>query len=517
MNVTMRSVSAAARLLARRNSRSSCRPQPQLSFIEQPLPVVPNRGSSYRFLSTSTPATSSSAITPATAGGGEGDSNLPSKEYTQLIDFRIAAKVEGEESHVATIELQPGEILRAESGAMLYMTQGVVMETKMAGASAAFTRMLTGQNVFLTDFHYDGTGSTPGNTSSGTVCLGTDFPSKIMRFNLQECPNGNLICQRGAFLAGNPSVNIEMEFTKSFSAGFFGGQGFVLQKLSGEGDVLVKGGGTVVNKELKDGETLRVASGSIVAFESTIEYDVAMMPGIQNAMFGGEGLFVTTLKGPGKAWLQGMPADRMIAEIARRIPGPGIGMGMPIPMGMGGGGADAGGVAAGAGADEAASGAGAEAGADATSSSGEGMVDPTDAAVNADRQATVASSGVSSPDSVEADSPSALFGDAASEDTGMSPSPDSNKMDDDSSFATESTEPTFTDDDFSSSSSSSQGETAFEDDAFKDEFSDNESFQDGGLFDDTTTSTEGFESGGADEEGSGMLRMLWDFVTGNDD
>jgi uncharacterized protein (TIGR00266 family) len=224
-------------------------------------------------LSTSPATTSSSAITPA---GGEGDSNLPSTdEYTKLIDFRIAAKVEGEESHVATIELHPGEILRAESGAMLYMTQGVVMETKMAGASAAFTRMLTGQNVFLTDFHYDGAGSTPGSTSSGTVCLGTDFPSKIIRFNLQECPNENLICQRGAFLAGNPSVNIEMEFTKSFSAGFFGGQGFVLQKLSGEGDVLVKGGGTVVNKELQDGETLRVASGSIVAFESTIEYDVA--------------------------------------------------------------------------------------------------------------------------------------------------------------------------------------------------------------------------------------------------
>jgi uncharacterized protein (TIGR00266 family) len=444
----------------------------------------------------STPAVaSSSAITPV---GGEGDSYLPSIEYTKLIDFRIAAKVEGEESHVATIELHPGEILRAESGAMLYMTQGVVMETKMAGASSAFTRMLTGQNVFLTDFHYDGAGSTPGSTSSGTVCLGTDFPSKILRFNLQECPNENLICQRGAFLAGNPSVNIEMEFTKSFSAGFFGGQGFVLLKLSGEGDVLVKGGGTVVNKELKDGETLRVASGSIVAFESTIEYDVAMMPGIQNAMFGGEGLFVTTLKGPGKVWLQGMPADRMIAEIVRRIPGPGIGMGIPIPMGgMGGGGA---------GADEAASGAGAEA-ADATGS-GEGMVDATDAAVNADRQATVASSGMSSPDSVEADSPSALFGDAASEDTGMPSSPDTNKMDDDSSFATDSTEPTFIDDDFSSSSS--QGETAFE-------VSDNESFQDGGLFDDTTTSTEGFESGGGEEEGPGMLRMLWDFVTGSDD
>jgi uncharacterized protein (TIGR00266 family) len=494
--VTMRSVSAAARLLARRSS----------------FPVVPNhRCASYRFFSTSptkTIHTSSSAITPA------GDSNnLPSTEpHTHLIDFRIAAKVEGDESHVATIELHPGEILRAESGAMLFMTQGVVMETKMAGASAAFTRMLTGQNIFLTDFYYDastiaGTGSNTTTTTSGTVCLGTDFPSKIMRFNLQECPDESLICQRGAFLAGNPSVNIEMEFTKSFSAGFFGGQGFVLQKLSGQGDVLVKGGGTVVNKELQDGETLRVASGSIIAFESTLHYDVAMMPGIQNAMFGGEGLFVTTLTGPGKVWLQGMPPDRMIAEIARRVPGKGIGMGLPIPMGMGGGtGADAGAdAAAGGAADEAASGvAGAGAGADAT-----------DAAVNADRQATVASSGISG-DSVEADSPSALFGDAASEDSGMSPSPDFNKMDDGSSFDSGSTEPTFRDDDFSSSSSS-QGETSFEDDAFStDEFTSDEGFQDGG-FDDTTPTTEGFGGSGAEEEGPGLLRTLWDFFSGGDD
>jgi hypothetical protein len=175
---------------------------------------------------------------------------------------------------------------------------------------------------------------------------------------------------------------------------------------------------------------------------------------------------------------------------------------------MGGGGADAGA----GGADEAASGA--EAGVNATSSSGEEMVASTDAVVDADRQGAVASSSMSSPDSVEADSHSALFGDAASDDTGMSPSPDTSKMEDDSSFATGSTEPTFMDDDFSSSSS--QGETSFEDDAFTDEFSADESFQDGGLFDDTTASTEGFGSGGGEEGGPGLLRTLWDFFTGDD-
>jgi uncharacterized protein (TIGR00266 family) len=483
----MRSVSAAARSLTRRSSRQRfSRP----CLLDARFPV-PNRF----YLSTN--SVSSTTSTEITSAGGDSSSNLPSTENTKLIDFQVAAKVEGEESEVATIALRPGETLRAESGAMLFMTQGVVMETKLSGASAAFTRMLTGQNVFLTDFHYEGSVNT-----SGTVCLGTDFPSKILRFNLQDLPAESLICQRGAFLAGNPSVNIEMEFTKSFSAGFFGGQGFVLQKLTGQGDVLVKGGGTIVNKALKEGETLRVTSGSIVAFESTIQYDVAMMPGIRNAMFGGEGLFVTTLQGPGRVWLQGLPPDRMIAEIARRVPGPGIGM--PIPIGMGGMGGG------GAGTDEATSGA--EAGADATS--GEELAASTDAAVNADRQAAVASSGMSSSgNDVEADSPSALFGDAASDDA---PSLDT-KMDDDASFATSSTEPTFMDDDFSSSSSSSQGETAFEDVDFEDEFSNDAGFQDGELFNDTSTTTEGFGSGGAEEGSSSLFGTLWDLFTGSDD
>ena len=121
------------------------------------------------------------------------------------IDFFTAAKIQGQESHSAIITLKPGERLRAEAGNMLFMTQGVVMDTKLSGASSAFTRVLTGQNVFLTDFHYQ------GNTE-GTVGLGTDFPSKILRFNLQDY-GGSLICQRGAFLASNPTVNIEMEFT----------------------------------------------------------------------------------------------------------------------------------------------------------------------------------------------------------------------------------------------------------------------------------------------------------------
>lgn len=222
------------------------------------------------------------------------DENLPSEP----IDFSVSAKIEGQESQVAIVTLRPGERLRAESASMLFMTKDVEMSTSIKGASSAFQRMMTGQNVFLTEFTYS------GEKGEGTVGLGTDFPAKIVRLSLDDY-GGSLVAQRGAYLASNPTVDIQMEFTKTMTAGFFGGQGFILQRLSGEGDVLVKAGGTLVEKELQDGEVLRVTSGSIVAFEPSIQYDVQMMPGVKNVMFGGEGLFVTSLTGPGKVWLQG--------------------------------------------------------------------------------------------------------------------------------------------------------------------------------------------------------------------
>lgn len=359
--------------------------------------------------------------------------------------------------------------------------------------------MLTGQNVFLTDFHYEGN---PG--TSGTVCLGTDFPSKILRFTLSDHPDHTLICQKGAYLASNPNVNIDIEFTKSLTAGFFGGQGFVLQKISGDSDVLVKGGGTIVHKELKDGETLRVTSGSIVCFESTIKYDVQMIPGIKNVMFGGEGLFVTTLEGPGQVWLQGMPPDRMIAEIARRVPsGGGIGFGIPIPIG-GGGGGDAAGAAAGA-EGAAAAGAASEIGAGAATAAA------SDAAIEADRAATVASSGVgSSGSNIDADSPTALFGDAVDappvDSTGVGSSNQSwetgsvsePNFDDGSttSFSTEEAEPNF-DDDFSFDDSSQAS---------------NDGFNDGELFDDTTSAASSAAESVA-SEGQSIFRQIWDFFS----
>lgn len=247
------------------------------------------------------------------------------------IDFDVASRVEGNESQIVTVELLPGQILRAESGAMLYMSDGVTMETSTGGGmSAGFKRMLTGQNVFISDYGYTG-------DSRGTVALGTDFPSKIVRLNVDEY-GGKIVCQKGALLCAAHTIDVDMEFAKKMTAGFFGGEGFVLQSLTGTGDVFVKAGGTLVRRELHDGEVLRISSGCLVAFTNGVEYDVQIMPGFKNVLFGGEGLFVTTLTGPGSVWLQGQPPQRMISEIARRVPsGGGIGLGIPIGGGMGGG------------------------------------------------------------------------------------------------------------------------------------------------------------------------------------
>jgi uncharacterized protein (TIGR00266 family) len=477
-------------------------------------------------------STSSSSSSVATTAPHK---NLPSsnkeEQQAQLIPFvdgpAGVLQIQGQESHTAIVRLQRGQVLRAEAGAMLFMSDGVVMDTTLQGMSSALTRVLTGQNLFLTDFRYEGVGK-----DYGEVGLGTDFPSKILRFRLDDFAQQSLICQRGALLASNgaTAVQIETEFTKSLTAGFFGGQGFILQRLTttsasasgGGGEVLIKGGGTIVHKRLKDGEKLRVSSGSIVAFEPTVQYDVQMMPGIKNAMFGGEGLFLTTLTGPGQVWLQGMPPDRMIAEIARRVPsgGPGIGLGVPIMGGGSGGGeggADAAG-AAGAAADEAANSVG----------GGEEMVAATDQAVNADRQATVAASGIGNSESsggnLDADSPSALFGDAAVPEAAPTASSETSSASSDPGFADSNMDKgsAMTDgagDDAFSNDFSTE-ETSFNDDNYTDFSSEQQQHAtDGDLVNDAgeSISDVGDGGGGGNEEGSSIFQTLWDFFSGRDE
>ena len=288
-------------------------------------------------------------------------------------------------------------------------------------------------------------------------------------------------------------VQIEMEFAKKFTAGFFGGEGFVLQALLGKGDVFVKAGGTLVRRELEQGETLRISSGCLVAFTQNVEYDVQTMPGFKNVVFGGEGLFVTTLTGPGTVWLQGMPPDRMINEIARRVPSGGIGLGIPIGMGGSGEATDVDGQGEDSGEGE---GEGEEDG------PSEDVAAMSDSSIEADRNATVASSG-GFDDTIESDSPEALFGDVASNATDATPD------------AKDETEFFGDDGDFSSSVPDLEDSTTFS--------SDSTQFDD----DDTSFSTEeqfdsSFENeselDNVSDEGSSItdvLGSIWDFF--NDD
>ncbi|CAM9510778.1 unnamed protein product [Scytosiphon promiscuus] len=264
-----------------------------------------------------------------------GSSNAPvaaDQDHLALakpLDFDMASKVEGQESQMVTFELEPDQVIRAEAGNLIFMEDGIEMDTNTGGgASSMFRRVITGQNMFVTDYVNRG-------DKTSKVGLGTDLPSKIVRLPLSAY-GGEIICQRGAFLAGSHTIDIQTEFTKMM-AGFFGGEGFVLQRLTGEGDAFVKASGPLIQRELKDGETLRVSSGSVVAFSTSVQYDVQTVPGFKNVVFGGEGLFITKLTGPGTVFLQGLPFDRMVDQIARRIPGGRGGGMMPIPMGMGGG------------------------------------------------------------------------------------------------------------------------------------------------------------------------------------
>lgn len=235
------------------------------------------------------------------------------------IDFDIAATIEGNESQIVIIQLRKGQVLRAESGAMMYMTDGIQMNTTTGGTvSTGFSRMLTGQNFFISDYTYDG-----NNDEYGILALGTDFPSKIIRLNVSDYTK--LICQKGALLCASHTIDIQMEFSKNITTGSFGGEGFILQVtyhlflfcmsnivslnlflytrfcrrythtpffaddifiytllfviivvvvqgLTGNGEVFLKAGGTIIKRELQDQEQLRISSGCLVAFTSGVDY-----------------------------------------------------------------------------------------------------------------------------------------------------------------------------------------------------------------------------------------------------
>lgn len=221
-----------------------------------------------------------------------------------IIDYKIY----GDDMQVVEIELDPGEGVRAEAGTMMYMEDGIEMQTSTGGGLfRGFKRMVTGESFFITTFLHNGSGK-------GHVAFGAPYPGKIIPLQLEDF-GGSFICQKDSFLCAARGIEIEVAFTKKIGAGFFGGEGFILQRLEGKGRAFIHAGGTIIRKALRPNETLRVDTGCVVGFSPSVDYDIKFVGGFKNALFGGEGLFYATLRGPGTVYLQSLPLSRLADRI----------------------------------------------------------------------------------------------------------------------------------------------------------------------------------------------------------
>jgi uncharacterized protein (TIGR00266 family) len=243
------------------------------------------------------------------------------------IDFTIY----GTEMQFVEVHLDPGESAVAEAGAMMFMTPGIQMETvfgdgsgqsKQGGLMGALLgagkRLLTGESLFMTVF------TNGGGRGIERVAFAAPYAGKILAMDLSKL-GGELICQKDSFLCAAKGVSIGIAFQKKIGVGLFGGEGFIMQRLQGDGLVFAHAGGTVHSLELAAGETLRVDTGCLVGLQPSINYDVQFVGGVKTALFGGEGLFFATLTGPGKVWLQSLPLSRLADRIYKAIPGIGKG------------------------------------------------------------------------------------------------------------------------------------------------------------------------------------------------
>ncbi len=221
-----------------------------------------------------------------------------------VIDFKIY----GDDMQIVEVELDPGEGIQAEAGAMLYMEDGIEMQTTTGGGLfKGLKRMITGESFFITNFVYHGSGK-------GHVAFAAPYPGKIIPVDLSDF-GGRILCQKDAFLCAAAGTEIEVAFTKRLGAGLFGGEGFILQELTGDGMAFVHAGGTILERDLAPGERLRVDTGCLVAIAPTVDYDIQFVGGFKNALFGGEGMFLALLRGPGKVYLQSLPFSRMADRI----------------------------------------------------------------------------------------------------------------------------------------------------------------------------------------------------------
>lgn len=234
------------------------------------------------------------------------------------IDYKIL----GDDIQMVEIELDPGETVIAEAGAMNYMEEGINFEAKMGDGTdanqsvlgkifGAGKRLLAGESLMITHFSNHGRGKQK-------VAFAAPYPGKIIPLNLKEL-GGQVLVQRDGFLCAAFGTRLEIAFTQRLGAGFFGGEGFILQKMSGDGWLFVHACGTIVKKELK-GETLRIDSGCLVAMTPSIEYNIARAGNLKSMIFGGEGLFLATLRGTGTVWIQSLPFSRLANRIIESAP-----------------------------------------------------------------------------------------------------------------------------------------------------------------------------------------------------
>lgn len=231
----------------------------------------------------------------------------------------------GNEMQFVEIELDSQESVISEAGAMMYMHDQVVMETvfgdgsRSSGTGTFFDKMLgagkrliTGEGLFITMFTYTGAGK-------GKVAFAAPYPGKIIPLDLTKY-NGRIICQKDAFLCAAKGVSVGIAFQKKIGVALFGGEGFIMQQLDGDGLVFVHAGGTIVEKELAPGETLRVDTGCLVALTATVSFDIEFVGNVKSAIFGGEGFFFANVRGPGHVWLQSLPFSRLAGRIWEAAP-----------------------------------------------------------------------------------------------------------------------------------------------------------------------------------------------------
>lgn len=236
-----------------------------------------------------------------------------------MASHKIDYQIKGESIQIVEVELDPMETVIAEAGAMLFMEEGIVFEAKMGDGSNANqglfdkllsvgSRMLTGESLFMTHF------TNKGNRKA-KIGFSAPYPGTVIPVDLSRLPNSELIVQKDGFLCAAFGTKVSITFNKRIGSGLVGGEGFILQKLRGDGNAFVHAGGTVIERTLNN-ETLRVDTGCVVAFESQISFDVQASGGLRSMIFGGEGIFLATLQGTGRVWLQSMPIRKLVQALS---------------------------------------------------------------------------------------------------------------------------------------------------------------------------------------------------------